>query len=56
MDVRASGRYDHVEATLFVNNIADRRGVANASYVPGSPFYQYIVRPRTYGLTLDYRF
>lgn len=56
LDARASGRYDHLEATLFVNNIADKRGVSNSSYDPGSPFVQYIVRPRTYGLTLDYRF
>jgi outer membrane receptor protein involved in Fe transport len=56
LDARASGQYDHVEATLFVNNIADKRGVSNASYGPGSPFEQYIVRPRTFGLTLDYRF
>jgi iron complex outermembrane receptor protein len=56
LDARASGRYDHVEATLFVNNIADKRGVSNSSYDPGSPFVQYIVRPRTFGITLDYRF
>jgi hypothetical protein len=56
LDARASGRYGHVEATVFVNNIADKRGVSNASYDPGSPFYQYIVRPRTFGVTLDYRF
>jgi iron complex outermembrane receptor protein len=56
LDARASGRYGRVEATVFVNNIADKRGVSNAAYAPGSPFYQYIVRPRSYGLTLDYRF
>jgi hypothetical protein len=51
---RASGRYGRLEATIFCNNIADRRGISDASY--GSPYSQYIVRPRTYGLTLDYRF
>jgi iron complex outermembrane receptor protein len=56
LDARASGRYDNLKATVFVNNIADKRGVTTASFVPGSPFSQYIVRPRTYGLTLDYRF
>jgi iron complex outermembrane recepter protein len=56
LDARASGRYDHLEATLFVKNIADKRGVANSAYDPGAPYYQYIVRPRTYGLTLEYRF
>jgi iron complex outermembrane receptor protein len=56
LDARASGRYDNLEATVFVNNIADKRGVTTASDIAGSPFTQYIVRPRTYGLTLDYRF
>jgi len=53
---RASGRFNRVEATVFCNNIADKRGVSAASYGIGAPFTQYIVRPRTYGLTLDYRF
>ena len=56
LDARTSGRYDNLEATVFVNNIADKRGVTTASDVAGSPFGQYVVRPRTYGLTLDYRF
>jgi iron complex outermembrane receptor protein len=56
LDGRVSGRYDNIEATMFVNNIADKRGVTSASDEAGSPFAQYIVRPRTYGLTLDYRF
>jgi outer membrane receptor protein involved in Fe transport len=56
LDGRVSGRYANLEATVFVNNIADKRGVTTASDFAGSPFSQYIVRPRTYGLTLDYRF
>src|ERR1700722_5107408 len=56
LDARASGRYDNLEATVFVNNVADKRGVSSASDVAGAPYTQYIVRPRTYGLTLDYRF
>jgi outer membrane receptor protein involved in Fe transport len=56
LDARASGRYDNLEATVFINNIADKRGVTTAGYVAGTPFEQYVVRPRTYGLTLDYRF
>jgi hypothetical protein len=44
-----------LDVTLFVNNIADKRGVSTASYFPGSPFEQYLVRPRTVGITLDYR-
>jgi outer membrane receptor protein involved in Fe transport len=56
LDARVSGRYDNLAATVFVSNIADKRGVTNASYESGTPFEQYVVRPRTYGLTLDYRF
>ena len=56
LNARASGRYDRLEATVFCNNIADKRGVSATSYGTGAPFTQYIVRPRTYGLTLDYRF
>jgi outer membrane receptor for ferrienterochelin and colicin len=56
LDGRVNGRYGHTEVTVFVNNIADKRGVSNSSYYQGSPFEQYIIRPRTYGMTLDYRF
>jgi iron complex outermembrane recepter protein len=56
LDVRLSGQIRDIEATLFVNNITDRHGITNASYYPGSPIEQYILRPRTVGLTLDYRY
>jgi outer membrane receptor protein involved in Fe transport len=56
LDARMNAYIKDVEATVFVNNIADRRGITNASYFPGSPFEQYVVRPRTVGLTLDYRY
>ena len=56
LDGRVSGRFDKIEATIFVNNIADKRGVTQNYDEVGTPYEQYIVRPRTYGLTLDYRF
>jgi len=56
LDGRINAYIKSVQATLFVNNIADKRGVSNASYLPTNPFEQYIVRPRTIGLTLDYRY
>ena len=56
LDGRINAYIKSVQATLFVNNIADKRGVSNASYFPGNPLEQYIVRPRTIGLTLDYRY
>jgi len=56
LDCRVNAHVKSVEATLFVNNIADKRGVSNASHYLTNPFEQYIVRPRTVGLTLDYRY
>jgi iron complex outermembrane recepter protein len=56
LDGRMSAYIKDVETAVFVNNITDRRGITNASYYPGSPFEQYVVRPRTVGLTLDYRY
>jgi iron complex outermembrane recepter protein len=56
LDSRISAYIKAVEATVFVNNITDRHGVTNASYYPGSPIEQYIIRPRTVGVTLDYRY
>jgi iron complex outermembrane receptor protein len=56
LDGRVMGRYNKLETTIFVNNIADRRGVPQSIDFAGIPYEQYIVRPRTYGLTLDYRF
>jgi outer membrane receptor protein involved in Fe transport len=56
LDCRVSGSIRNIEATVFVNNITDRHGVTNASFYPGSPIEQYITRPRTGGLTLDYRY
>jgi iron complex outermembrane receptor protein len=56
LDARINAYVKSVQATLFVNNIADKRGVSNASYYPANPLEQYIVRPRTIGLTLDYRY
>jgi outer membrane receptor protein involved in Fe transport len=56
LDGRLLTHFRSIEAILFATNIADRRGVSNASYYPASPFEQYIVRPRTIGLTVDYRY
>ena len=56
LDCRLNGYFKDIQATLFVNNIADKRGVTSASYFAGNPFEQYVVRPRTVGLTLDYRY
>jgi len=56
LDSRITGHIKDIEATVFVNNITDRKGVTNASAYPGNPVERYILRPRTVGLTLDYRY
>lgn len=55
-DGRISASIKNIEATVFVNNITNRRGVTNASYYSGSPLEEYIIRPRTVGLTIDCRY
>jgi outer membrane receptor protein involved in Fe transport len=56
LDSRISSYFKDVEATILFNNITNRRGVTNANYYPGSPIEQYIIRPRTVGMTFDYRY
>jgi hypothetical protein len=57
LDARLSTYVKGVEATLFTDNITDRRGVTNTTWYPGgSSLEQYIVQPRTFGVTLDYRY
>jgi len=53
-DARIGGRLGPVGLTFFVENITDRRGVTNSSLVP--PLQEYVVRPRTVGVTLDVGF
>jgi len=53
-DLRLSVAFAGVGVAAFIENIGDERGVARATSVGG--VREYIVRPRTYGLTLDYRF
>jgi outer membrane receptor protein involved in Fe transport len=53
-DVRASATLAGVGITAFVENIADKRGVTQA-FASNRGFSEYLVRPRTYGVTLDYK-
>ena len=53
-DARIGGKVGPASLTLFVENIFDRRGVTNSSLIP--PLQEYLVRPRTAGLTLDVGF
>jgi iron complex outermembrane recepter protein len=53
LDARVSLHVKEVGITAFVNNMTDRRGITNANDLP--PVQEFLVRPRTVGLTLDYR-
>jgi hypothetical protein len=39
--------------TAFVDNAADRKGITTANNLP--PDQEFLVRPRTVGITVDYR-
>lgn len=52
-DLRVSGTIDHLEITAFAENLGDARGVSTAMTSVHGPV-QYLVRPRTVGVTLDY--
>src|SRR6185295_10417485 len=51
-DARLALRIDRVGVTAFVSNLGNTRGVTTATT---APLEQFVLRPRTYGLTLDYR-
>jgi iron complex outermembrane receptor protein len=54
IDARLNLRIDKVDVALFVNNIADERGVTTQTLF-GDQLALYLTRPRTVGLTLAYR-
>lgn len=55
-DARYAMWFDNLELSLFVNNIADKRGVT-FSYGSEEPFgqQQFVIRPRTAGVRLHWR-
>jgi outer membrane receptor protein involved in Fe transport len=53
-DLRLSANLGPVGVTGFVENIGDERGVSRAAVSVHGPV-EYLVRPRTIGVTLDYR-
>lgn len=54
-DMRLSATIAGVGVSAFVENINDERGVTQA-VTNNRGVSEYIVRPRTYGMTFDYRF
>jgi outer membrane receptor protein involved in Fe transport len=53
-DLRLSARFDRIGVAAFIENIGDVRGVSQAATGVRGPV-EFLVRPRTIGLTLDYR-
>lgn len=53
-DLRVGASLGNLGATVFVENIGDARGVSQAVTGLRGPV-EFLVRPRTIGLTLDYR-
>jgi iron complex outermembrane recepter protein len=56
VDLRAAVHFKGITLTPFVENVGNVRGVSVAEPFPPSPLRQFIVRPRTFGLTVDYRY
>jgi outer membrane receptor protein involved in Fe transport len=52
VDARLALRFNQFGITAFVNNVANSRGVTTAL---DGPLQQFLIRPRTIGVTLDYR-
>lgn len=51
-DLHTGARYDTWTATLYVNNVADKRGVISGGLGVFPPFGFYVIQPRTIGLSL----
>jgi iron complex outermembrane receptor protein len=47
---------DNITLTAYVDNATNARAVTNYQAYPGSPVSIYYVRPRTVGLTVDYKY
>jgi iron complex outermembrane receptor protein len=54
-DLRLSGQFANVGVTAFVNNVADKRGVTFGYGDFGLGVQDFIIRPRTIGVMLDWK-
>jgi iron complex outermembrane receptor protein len=55
VDARATLHFDRFDLAAFVDNIGNSRGASSAAFPGGFPLQQYIVRPLTGGVTLDFK-
>jgi outer membrane receptor protein involved in Fe transport len=54
VDLRIGGQVGPLGVTFFVDNVGDERGVSRADLGVRGPV-DFLVQPRTFGITLDYR-
>lgn len=52
LDARVSVQFNRIGITAFASNVTDERGVTTAS---NDPLQQFLVTPRTIGISVDYR-
>jgi iron complex outermembrane recepter protein len=52
IDLRAGMTYDAWTVNVFVNNVADKRGIIEGGIGTGLPFSFFYIQPRTIGLSL----
>ncbi len=55
-DLRVGGKYESWIVNVYVNNVADRRGVLNGGLGYYPPFASIYIQPRTFGLNLSRTF
>jgi outer membrane receptor protein involved in Fe transport len=55
-DLRGGAKYDSWTATLYVNNVADKRGLISGGLGVYPPFGFYVIQPRTVGLSVTKTF
>jgi iron complex outermembrane receptor protein len=56
VDLRAGLQAERWNATVFVKNLTDKRAEVDKLYQTDSPLSVFTTRPRTIGLSVDYRF
>lgn len=54
LDLRIGGRKGPIGAYFYVDNVGDTRGITRADLGVRGPV-EFLVQPRTFGITLDYR-
>jgi len=52
MDLRVGTKMNSWKANLYVNNLADRRGIISGDDQANIPFSFYLIQPRTVGITV----